>query len=539
MAKPKTTQWLVKKNAHLKAPVAFLVVFSVIMSTTAVAFAYATKLVVDAAQAGEGDRFVVAAAVVVGVLVFQIILRALNHYLAGYYRFKTDKHMKSLVFNDILHKEQAVLDARHSGQLMNHLQSDVRTVSEGLVDIVPRFVFLVLRFALAFALLFVLDSLFALVMALFGVCLLLGSFAVRNAIRKRHHAMQDAEANVRGLMQESLEHVMLIKAFEAEDYTKAHVEHAQKGFFGARLAKQRLSVFAGTALSGFFSAAYAFAIVFGAYRIGTGALTFGSLVAIIQLVEFMQSPFAGLSTLIPKYYAMTTSAERLMALEAAPHEAPKQTLPEGDFNAVIATDVGFDYGDGKVLEGLSFRARKGELIHIRGASGIGKTTLFKLLLGLRQPSEGRIDVEFDGVSVPAGPTTRRLFSYVPQGLMMQSGTIRDNIVYSTKDASEEAVVEAAIAAGIHEEIMAMEKAYDTPLKERGQGLSEGQIQRLAIARSLLRNAPVLLLDEATSALDATTEATVLEHIRRRRDKVVFIISHRPLDEEMVDHAITL
>ncbi len=537
MAQPTTGRWLMTRNAHLKAPIVLLVILGALMSVTAVLFAYATKLVIDAAQDGESTLFIRFAIAVIGVLAFQMVVRALNHYLLGYYRAKTDKHLKASMFHEVLGQTHTALENAHTGKLMNHLQSDVRTVAEGMVELLPRFVFLFLRFGLAFALLFILDTTFALIMLAFGLTLLMGSVLVRNAIKQRHHAMQDAEASLRGTLQESLDHTTVIKAYEAETHTEAVVETQQQNFFHARMAKHRVSVFAGTALSGFFSAAYAFAIIYGAYRIGVGALTFGSLVAIIQLVEFMQSPFAGLSVLVPKVYAMTASAERLMKLEAAPKDVVAQRA-EGTFDALVGQGITFTYGEGNVLNNLDFTARRGDMVHIKGASGIGKTTLFKVLLGLVEPTEGRVDIIIDGDSHRVGPATRRCFSYVPQGLMVQSGTIKDAIRYNT-DADEDLIITAAKAAAIHDDILALEHGYDTELKERGKGFSEGQIQRLAIARSLCREASVLLFDEATSALDAETEAKVLANVAALEGKTVFVISHRDLDPSLINETITL
>ncbi len=540
MEKTKTKQWLAKRHRFLKVPLIALVLMSAVLSATAVLFAYFTKLTLDGAQSRDGSQFVLGAIVVVSILIFQLIFRAIYNYLMMYYRALTDKRIKAYLYGDIIHKKQPNLDAYHTGQLMNYLDSDVVKISEGLVELVPRFVFLILRFVFAFILLFFLDVLFAGLMLGFGFLLLLVSIIIRGEIKRRHNQMQDAEALLRSFMQEGLEHVMLIKAFEAESYTKAQLENNQNTFFKARMAKHRISIIAGTALNGFFAAGYAFAIIYGAYNIGMGLLTFGSLIAIIQLVEYMQSPFSGLSNLLPKYYAMLASAERIMALESIPNEvktahAHKDTL----FTVLKIDQVSFSYGDAQVFRDFSMHIKPNQFVHIKGDSGIGKTTLFKLMLGLIEPNEGQLAIVKGEESVTISENTRQYFTYVPQGLMILSGTIKENIVYNQKNVSRKQVIDAAKAAGIHDAILAMPHGYDTVLKERGKGLSEGQIQRLAIARALLKEAPILLLDEITSALDETTEAIVLKNIKELTNKTCIIISHRPLNDELIDQVIEL
>ena len=540
MIKKETTkQWLIKKHRFLKRPLILLIFMSAILSATAVMFAYLSKLTLDAAEARLGSQFVYAAILLLLLLVFQIIFRGLYSYLIGVYKARTDKQIKTYVYRDILHKKQPSLDQYHTGQLMNYLDSDVTRIVEGLVDIIPRFIFLILRFLFAFILLFILDMFFAFVMLGFGSVLLVASVFLRNEMKKRHNAMQDQEARLRSYMQENLEHIMLIKSFEAENYTLNKLDTTQTGFLNARIHKHKLSVLASIGLAGFFTFGYALAIIYGGYRIGTNALTFGSLIAILQLVEFMQSPFSGLSQLLPKYYAMLASSERIIALENEPLETKDPNLHLTTFNSVDFEEVSFKYDESYILEHFTESIKQGEFIHIRGDSGIGKTTLLKLLLGLIEPEQGTLTVTHNEETHTISESTRSLFTYVPQGLMLLSGTIRDNIIYNQKDVDEDTLIKVTQIAHIYDEIMKLPKGFDTFIGERGYGLSEGQIQRLAIARALLKNSPIMLLDEITSALDQNTEEAVLKNIKTLTDKTCLIISHRPLNEEYIDTVIKL
>jgi ATP-binding cassette, subfamily B, bacterial len=291
-------------------------------------------------------------------------------------------------------------------------------------------------------------------------------------------------------------------------------------------------------MSVFFAFGYAFAIIFGAFRLKEGLITFGSLTAMIQLVSHIQSPFTGMSFIIPKYYAMIASTERLMSIDQFESDAIHSDITPADFKSLVLDHVSFGYGDKIVIHDLSLSIKKGEFIKINGESGKGKTTLFKLLLGLIDPDDGRIYMETSSSSIPVNASSRSFFSYAPQGNLMLSGTIRDNLnFYDT--STDEKLIDACKVACIYDEIKALPNGLDTKLGEKGFGLSEGQIQRLAIARALLKNAPILLLDEISSALDSETEQKVFMSIKELTDKTCLIISHRILPEDIIDSNVSL
>lgn len=536
---PKIKHWLVEKTAFLKWPLVALVAMSTVLSSIAVIFSYFSKQIIDAAQAQQRSVFIINGVLIISILIFQLLFKATYNYLMIYYRSLTDKKMKAYVYQDIIQKKQVFLDSLHTGQLMNHLESDVESVSEGIVEILPKIVFLVLRFVFAFVLLLFLDVLFSILMLGFGILLLITSFFVGSEIKRRHHLMQDAEAKLRSFMQESLEHIMLIKSFEAESFSDNSLENNQNNFLKAKLYKNKFSILAGTILNAFFAAGYAFALIYGAYKIGVGAFTIGTLVAVIQLVQYMQSPFSGFSILLSKYYAMLASSERLMTFEKLPNEHKCDQAIDIDFECVIFENVTFKYDRAIILKDFNFKIRPHTFIHIKGDSGIGKTTLFKLLLGLIEPNEGSIIIKRSTGNIKCSENTRARFTYVPQGLMVMSGSIRDILVYNQRDVSDKVLIEASKIAAIYDDIVSLPDDFDTKIGERGIGLSEGQIQRLAIARALIKDAPILLLDEITSALDAKTEEVILKNIKSLTSKTCLIISHRLLDEDIIDQTITL
>lgn len=534
MMKRDVRKWLTQNHRFLVKPLLILIALSVILSVTAVFFAYASKVLIDGAQESDQLKLLYGGIAIISVLGVQILTKALYSYATAYYKANTEKNIQKRLYSKVLRKKYAMITPFHSGELMNFLQSDVHKITEGVIDIVPRFTFLVLRFTMAFVLLSFLDITFALIMIFFGTLLFLIGLFVRKEIKLRHHAMQDKEAKLRSNLHEGLEHIMLIKAFEAERYAENQLEVHQLGFLKAFLAKQRIGVIASTAMQGFFSLGYAFALIYGAYRIGIGLLTYGSLIAIIQLVEFMQSPFSNLSTLLPKYYAMIGSSERIMALENIEEESQEKNTPLLDFDAIVIDDLYFSYGEEQVIKGMNTKINKNQFIVIKGPSGAGKTTLFKLFLGLYEPTKGSIQLVHNDKCVEVSSKTRNLFSYVPQGLMVISGTIKDNIVFNQEHVSYELLVEAAKTACIYEDIVKLPKGFDTWLGEKGIGLSEGQLQRIAIARALLKPTPILLFDEITSALDAETEKKILMNIKKVDNKTCFIITHREIDSSLVD-----
>jgi ATP-binding cassette, subfamily B, bacterial len=334
-----------------------------------------------------------------------------------------------------------------------------------------------------------------------------------------------------------LVNISVIKAFEAETHMTSIVKAKQKTYLKALMKKQFISTLSTTGMTVFFAAGYGLAIIIGAIRLSEGFITFGALTAMIQLVGHIQSPFSGLSHVIPKYYSMIASAERLMILDQL-NEDVDQPYPIQSFEKLVIKNLNFSYDDKLVIHDLSTTITKGSIIKITGDSGKGKTTFFKLLLGLNDPQSGELYLVSGKKHYPINSQSRHLFSYVPQGNFILSGTIRDNLCLY-QDATEEQLITACRSAEILTDILNLPQGLNTLLGEHGAGFSEGQVQRLAIARALLKDAPILLLDEISSALDLETEKKIFESIRQMTDKTVLIVSHRELDSKVYDLSLPL
>lgn len=536
MAHP-TRSWIVRTNQPIIIPLIGLSILSLLSSLTAIFFAFFSKNTIDSAVNQDMGLLARSAWILALLLFFQVFLSVLSNLYKTYVIGQSKLRLQTRLFERFLRLSLKDSSKHHTGYLMNHLESDLKEIAEGSFDLLPRLIYYLSRFFGAFIFLFILDSLLASVLLLLGVVLFLMSRLLGPEIKKRHHRYQEAESSVKAVMKESLDHIPLIKAYEAESYLSDTLKTKQKGFFNALIQKALLSVFTQGGLTLFFAIGYGLAIILGSIRLVDGVLSFGALVAIIQLVNHIQSPFGGLAQLIPKYYQMIASAERIMRMDDYSEES-KDPLTLQDFSTIEMDHLGFSYDNDAVIHDLHQSIKKGETVLIQGESGKGKTTLFKLLLGLCSPTHGHLWVTQQKNRYPINEQTRPLFAYVPQNHFVLSGTLLENLTFG-RWVDIETVIEATKIASIHEDIEKLPLGYHTYIGEKGLGLSEGQLQRLAIARALLKDAPILILDEAFSALDHLTELTIYRALSKLKNKTIILASHRQVPIELVHRVIQI
>lgn len=529
-------KWLKNNHKYLKFPLISLSLISLILSLLAIFFAFYSKDVINAALDDNKSRFIAFAILISSLLLLNLVLTAINNYLTVYYKGIASKKLKNKYFSKLLRTKQKDINKEHSGVLLTYLDSDIDIISLQVVEIIPRFIFYVARFAGAFILLFAIDEVFALIFLLLGVCLVLGSEILTKVIKKRHHQLQASLADSRSFMQESIENIEVIKSFQAEENISQKNEIKQKHLFKTRLKKERVSIFTSTGLSLFFSFGYAFSIIFGAYQLQFG-LSVGALLAMIQLVQHIQSPFNGLSKMIPRYSELIASTERLMLIDQYDIEESCDPIHEA-FDHMDIKSLSFAYDKDMIINHLDLVVNDKDFIHILGPSGKGKSTLFKLILNLLDSQKGKITLTTKLSTYEISNQTRSLMSYVPQNLLILSGTIRDNLNLF-KVYTDERLYKALEIAELKDFVKALPQNLDTMLKEKGAGLSIGQIQRLAIARALLKDAPILLLDEITSALDQDKETKILKNIKALTHKTVMISSHRPIVSNIITKTVEL
>jgi len=536
--KNQALQWMKQKNLHIGLPLWILSILQLIMSLTALFFAFFSRETIDSAlDSNNQNRFIMFAIIMSSLLILQLLTSTLTPYVKVALTVRLENRMKQKLFERLLYAKLKETSFYHSGDLVNHLTSDLHLIADGILDILPRLIFYVVRFVGAFVFLAFIDLLLALVLVGLGLVLFIGSRFLSKPIKRRHKHLQESESRVRSMLQESLSHVSVIKSFEAEEVMSSRLEHLQDQQERATLKKQQLTLISSFGMTGFLVVGYGLAIILGAIRLSEGILTIGGLTALIQLVGHLQSPFGGLSQLVPKYYQTISSLERIMILDRLEQDEPSSEEIQ-PFEQLVANDVSFSYDQDEVITSLSFTINKQSCVQITGESGKGKTTLVKLILGLYEPTHGRLNIKTAYDAIPISSKTRTYFSYVPQGSMMMSGTVRDNLQLYQK-SNDDALWKALEIAALKDDIERLPDQLDTWLGERGLGLSEGQIQRLAIARALLKNAPILLLDEITSALDQETEKVVLSHLKSQTDCTIILISHRQLSETYVDQKISL
>ncbi len=507
-----------------------------------VLFALASQYVVDAAVDRNKQLLFASAGVLLAIIIIQIVVRIVGQSLELTTTAKLNMKIRSQLFSSILKRDYSAQANYHSGDLLTRLSDDTYVVAEGIVALIPTAISLIVGLIYAFYAIARLDSVFVAIFLLGGIILFFALNLFKTLTKTLHKNVQETEGKVRSFYQEAFASILMIKVFSIEDSIAKNGDKLQNDNFRAILKRRILSIFASGSLGFIFSMGSLFALIRSAFRLYAGTISFGVLTAMLQLVNQIQTPFANLSGLLTSYYTILASAERITEIEDLPGEeshlpALDATESYAKLDSVIFDNISFSYGRDEVFCDASLTIQKGDFAVISGISGVGKSTLIKLLLGVITPHSGSINLLIDGKLIPAGKHSRPLFSYVPQGNLLLSGTIRESVSLVCDNASDEEIMAAAEISCAAEFIKALPDGLDTHIGEKGAGLSEGQIQRLAVTRAILSGAPIILLDEATSALDEETEAQLLNNIRRMENKTCIIISHKPAAFEICNKHI--
>lgn len=518
----------------------FLLLVQMVLGISSVFYALLLRGLIDGAVAHDSSKMITYCILFAALVAGQIALRAVLRFLEEYAKATYENEFKSRLFAGLLTHNYGAVTATHSGEWMNRLTSDTVVVSEGLATIVPGVAGMITKMAGALVIILIMEPRFAYILVPGGVLLVLLSYIFRKQLKKLHKQMQEKDGLVRIFLQEHLGSLMIVKAFGKERDSLTEAESHMSEHKKARMRKNHFSNVCNIGFGAVMNGAYVFGAVYGAFGIYNGTMTYGTFMAMLQLISQIQNPFANITGYLPKYFAMLASAERLMEIEAYKKDEVRagDEVYNVDNSSFGLSHVDFTYlppviteGDAImpiVLKDYSLMIRKGEFVAFTGPSGCGKSTVLKLMMGLYTVDAGEVH-----------GCDRLMFAYVPQGNQLMSGSIRDIITFSDKDKTGDEVgiyraLHIACADGF---IAELEHGIDTLLGERGMGLSEGQMQRLAIARAIYSDRPVLLLDEATSALDAGTEEAVLENLRSMTDKTVIIVTHRPAALKLCDRQV--
>lgn len=506
---------------------------------TSVGIALVTKRVFDVATGEIKGSLLSAGIMLFGIIAAQVILNALQSFISAYANGKLILSIRNYLFTSVCKKKYARLSEYHSGDLLNRFTSDTEVLVSSSVSIIPNVVSMATKIIAGIGTMLIMNPSLALIILIFGVSVPAVGRLINKRYKSLHKECQKTEGKTRSFLQECFENIVVIKTFVSETPFINRLGSYMDKNFRLKMKRTSISVMAHICLYSFFTLGYYAVLVWGAGGIAEGTLTYGTLMAFLQLISQLRAPLQNVSGIMPQYYSALASAERLMELESLPNEraALSDTEMESikkNFRTIEANNLSFSYGGEQILNNCGFSAEKGHITAITGESGSGKSTLFKIMLGLYEPQSGNITVNGD---IEVNTSIRGLFSYVPQGNMVLSGTVRDNITLCNPEISEERLEKAARAAEIYDYISSLPEGFDTVLSERGAGLSEGQVQRISIARALLADAPVLLLDEATSALDEQTETKVLTNIKNMTGKTVLFITHRNTSLKVCDRIV--
>ena len=453
---------------------------------------------------------------------------------------KAQNRMQQRMLDRILRSEWHGKEKLHSGDVLNRLETDVNTVVNFLTETIPNTLSVLAMFLGAFFYLFSMDKMLSVVIVVMVPIFLAFSKIYVGKMRQLTRQVRDSDSKVQSVLQETIQHRMLIKTLEKDEAMVDKLENTQKELRGHVVKRTMFSVFSNLIVNFGFALGYLIAFLWAAIRMSGGTLSFGGMTAFLQLVNKIQVPARNLTKLVPAFVSVFTAAERLMELEENPLEEQGEPIEVASPCGIRLEDVcySYDLAEAPVINHLNFDFTPGSCTAILGETGAGKTTLIRLILALLHPQEGKVSIYNKVESQELTSRHRCNFVYVPQGNTLMSGTIRDNLRLGKLDATEEEMV-FALHQSCADFVLSLPQGLDTLCSEQGGGLSEGQAQRIAIARSLLRNRNVMLFDEATSALDPETERQLLQNILASHDKTIIFITHRPAVVDYCDQVLRI
>lgn len=477
------------------------------------------------------------------IIIGELGCSALSSWISQVRNVKLDNRLKQRILRHLIESEWRGIERYHTGDVVNRIEGDVASVVSFATDTLPGIFVLLFQLVGSFIMLLYLDSVLAwIILCISPVFLLLARIYMKR-MHRIIRQVRDSESAVQCQIQENLQYRSVIKTLEQTEGTLSRMTMLMDTLTGQVRQRARLSILTRLCMSGGFALGYFLTFGWGVIQIWEGVIGYGTMVAFLQLSGRVQRPIVDLSKEVPVFVRCFTSAERLMELMDLPLEdCTPQPILQSESLGIRVENVSFRYEhDGQpqrpVLQHFSHDFRPNTMVAILGETGAGKTTLLRLLLALIRPEQGTLTIYSDTESQPLTAFSRRYISYVPQGNTLLSGTIRSNLQLGRIDATEQDMFEALHWAAA-DFVQQLPKGLDTPCGERGGGLSEGQAQRIAIARALLRPAPILLLDEATSALDPDTEQRVLAHLHTRQShQLVILITHRPAAADQCDDVV--
>lgn len=489
----------------------------------------ACKHAIDIAT-GDARGSLTTTGIIIAVLMFaEIFSRGVSRWIHSVVGNKVRNRMRLKIFSRLLRGDWMRLQKHHTGDLTNRLEGDVNSITALITESIPATFVVLVQLIASFILLFCLSPMLAVAITIIlPICLLVSKFYI-DRMRKLNREVRDSDSKIQSVLQESLQHKELIKALEQNNSTENQLKELQGQLQEQVTRRTKFSISAFTLIQLGFAAGYLVAFLWGVDSLRDGAITFGTMSAYLQLVGLIQRPTMDLSKFIPGIVSSLTAADRLCELEDIPLEMQGETIMLEGTAGVRFKGVSFQYTETSrmILDNFSFDFSPNSSTAIVGETGAGKTTLIRLLVALINPKSGSIELYNDNECRTSSTLTRRNFVYIPQGNSLVSGTIRENLLMGDPDATEEQIRRALYIA-CADYVYDLPRGIDSEVTERGGGLSEGQAQRIAVARSILRPGSILILDEVTSALDEETEQEMLRRLTQSQiGKTLIFVTHRP------------
>lgn len=539
------TKWMYTYAKKYKFQIVFYIFLGVLTTVMGLASSVGSKYLIDAVTGQDSGNIALIALFIVAMGLFSIGINAITTMISARINIKVNNEIQAEVFDKILVADWISMKEFHSGDLLNRLNGDVNTVASSILSWIPSLITRSAQFFGILAIILYYDPTMAVIALGSAPVMLIVSKTLMKKMRDYNKRMRQVSSDVMSFNEESFQNIQSIKAFDLVGLFSKRLRDVQQNYKDVFLDYNKFSVYTSSFMSvvGMFVAYACFG--WGVYRLWTGHITFGTMTLFVQLSGQLSSSFKSIVSLVPSAISATTSAGRIMEFFKIKDESDLeddkakliQNNTQGKGLSVVLDDVEFSYNENKtVFQHADVVANPGEIVALVGPSGEGKTTMIRLLLGLINTKSGNASIQdINGVSCKISSATRRFFAYVPQGNTIFSGTIAENMRMVKQDATDAEIVEALKAACAYDFVNKLPDGINSKVGERGSGFSEGQAQRLSIARALLRKSPILLLDEATSALDVFTERQVLRNIMNMGyARTCIVTTHRPSVLTMCD-----
>lgn len=534
-------KWLWKSSKGARGQAMLNTIIGLLDIACQLLWVLACKHAIDIAT-GEDEGSISVTGIIIGALMLtEIASRAANRWIQAVIGVEVRNKMRLKIFSRLLRGEWLHLQKHHTGDLVNRLEGDVNNITALITETIPAVIVVIVQLTASFAMLFTMSPILAVsVLVALPIAMVASHFYIRK-MRKLNREVRDSDSRIQEVLQESLQHKALIKALEQNDNTEQQLTSLQKRLQGQVRNRTKFSLGAYSFTQFGFAAGYLIAFMWGVYGLASGVVSFGSLSAYLQLVGLIQRPTMDMSRFIPSIVSSFTAAERLYELEDIPEERQGDSIMLQGTAGVRFKEVNFKY-DGEsrtIFNRFNYDFAPNSSTAIVGETGAGKTTLIRLLVALINPQEGEVEIYDENEKHNSSTLTRCNFVYIPQGNSLISGTIRDNLLMGNPAATEQEMLRALHIA-CADYVTELPQGLDTELAEQGGGLSEGQAQRIAVARSILRPGSILILDEVTSALDEDTEQEMLRRLTQSQTgKTLIFVTHRPAIIQYCDNVLRI